>query len=412
MITFSHPTGNANARAALRGLEAAGLLGRFYTTIATYPGNVYDGLSSLGPLRDFGRRTFPPELVDKTHTYPWKELGRLLAGKVGLRTLTQHETGALSVDAVYHSIDDRVAGRLPRERPTAVYAYEDGAARTFTRARTLGIPTLYDLPIGYWRAARRIMGEVVDRRPDWAMTVNSLQDSPTKLARKDRELALADHIFVASSFTAATLAEYPGKLPPVEVIPYGFPPAVTDRTYVPTGSGRPLRLLFVGGLSQRKGLAEMFEAVSPFGDRVALTVVGGLAGGNCPTLNQALSQHTYIASLPHAEVLNLMRQQDVLLFPSHFEGFGLVITEAMSQGTPVITTERTAGPDLITDGVDGYLVPAGSSAALATRIEALLADPARIEQVGRAASRRAGQRPWSVYGQELATAVTRVLTKA
>ena len=195
---------------------------------------------------------------------------------MGLQTLTRHETGALSVDAVYHSIDRRVAAHLINERPDAVYAYEDGAAQTFTRARSLGIPALYDLPIGYWRAARRIMGEVVDQRPDWAVTVNSLQDSPTKLARKDRELALANHIFVASSFTAATLREYPGKLPPVEVIPYGFPPAATEREYASSGGGRPLRLLFVGGLSQRKGLAEMFEAVGHFGRRVELTVVGRL----------------------------------------------------------------------------------------------------------------------------------------
>ncbi len=409
MITVSHPTGNANVRAALRGLEAAGLLGQFHTAIATYPGNVYDGLSKLGPLRDFARRTFPSELATKTYTHPWKELGRLLAGKVGLQPLTRHETGALSVDAVYHSIDRRAAGSLARVQPTAVYAYEDGAARTFTRARDLGIPTLYDLPIGYWRAARRIMGEVVDQRPDWAMTVNSLQDSPAKLARKDRELALADHIFVASSFTAATLSEYPGTLPPVEVIPYGFPPAVSDRQYA-AGGNRPLRLLFVGGLSQRKGLAEMFEAVDRFGSRVALTVVGRLPAADCPALTRALGLHTYIPSLPHAEILQLMRQQDLLLFPSHFEGFGLVITEAMSQGTPVITTERTAGPDLITDGEDGYLVAAGSADALATRIDALLTAPERIAAVGRAASHRAGQRPWSVYGRELAAAVTRVIT--
>ena len=410
MITFSHPTGNANVRAALRGLEEAGLLGHFYTAIATYPGNVYEQLSKVGPLRDFGRRTFPAELAGKTHTYPWKELGRLVANKAGLQTLTRHEVGSLSVDAVYHSIDERVAGRLATERPTAVYAYEDGAAQTFTRARALGVPTLYDLPIGYWRAARRIMAGVVSERPDWAMTINSLQDSPEKLARKDRELALADHIFVASSFTAATLQEYPGKLPPVEVIPYGFPPAVTDRAYIATAN-RPLRLLFVGGLSQRKGLAEMFEAVGRFGDRVGLTVVGRVpAGEECPALQQALARHTYIPSLPHAQILELMREQDVLLFPSHFEGFGLVITEAMSQGTPVITTERTAGPDLITDGEDGLLVPAGSSDALASHIENLLSHPERIAALGQAASRRAAQRPWSVYGRELAVAVNRVLS--
>ena len=50
-----------------------------------------------------------------------------------------------------------------------------------------------------------------------------------------------------------------------------------------------------------------------------------------------------------------MKEHDVLIFPSLFEGFGLVITEAMAQGTPVITTDRTAGPDVISDNENGCL---------------------------------------------------------
>ena len=404
MITFSHPTGNANVRAALDGLEEAGLLGHFHTAIATYPGNAYDLLSKAGPFNDFSRRAFSPALAAKTYTYPWKELGRLFAAKAGLQPLVRHETGPLSVDAVYHSIDEQVAGQLAEERPTAVYAYEDGAAATFSAARSLGIATLYDLPIGYWRAARRLLGEVVEQYPDWAMTIKGMQDSEQKLARKDRELALADHIFVASTFTKQTLQDYPGQLAPVHVIPYGFPTPVKDRQYDRAGQ-RPLRLLFVGGLSQRKGLAELFAAVAPFGDRVALTVVGRLPQENCPPLTEALSRHRHIPSLPHDQILTLMRQHDLLLFPSHFEGFGLVITEAMSQGTPVITTERTAGPDLIEHGQDGFIVPAGDTAALAAQLEAILQRPEQLHAAGRAAIHRAEQRPWSVYGSELARVI-------
>jgi glycosyltransferase involved in cell wall biosynthesis len=57
-----------------------------------------------------------------------------------------------------------------------------------------------------------------------------------------------------------------------------------------------------------------------------------------------------IAGSPHFrihEVLREMQRHDVLVFPSLFEGFGLVIVEAMSQGLPVITTSHTAGPDII-----------------------------------------------------------------
>ena len=410
MVTVSHPTGNANVRAVLDGLEAAGLLECFCTAIATYPGNTFDKLSRLGLFADFKRRAFSPSIELHTHVYPWLELGRLLAMRLGLKNLTRHETGMLSVDAIYRNLDRRVAGRLRRKPTQAIYAYEDGAEYSFEMARKLGQTTLYDLPIGYWRASRKLLGEVVEKHPDWSMTVKGMLDSPEKTARKDREIALADHIFVASSFTATSLQDYPGVLPPVSVIPYGYPPPVAGRDYQ-EAAARPLRLLFVGGLSQRKGLVEMFEAVAPFGDRVALTVVGRLPELECGPLNDYLSRHKHISSLPHAEILHLMREHDVLLFPSHFEGFGLVITEAMSQGTPVITTERTAGPDLITHGEDGWIVPAGSATAITEQLEELLVRPQLVAAAGRAAVATAGRRPWSTYGTELAEAITNLVLR-
>ncbi|WP_116107087.1 glycosyltransferase family 4 protein [Lewinella sp. IMCC34191] len=410
MVTVSHPTGNANVRAALDGLEAAGLLECFYTAIATFPGNTFDKLSRFGPFSDFSRRSFSPDIQVHTHLFPWLELGRLLAMRAGFKGLTKHETGRLSVDAVYRSLDARVANRLRRKRTPAIYAYEDGAAYSFEAARELGLFTLYDLPIGYWRSSRRLLGQVAEDNPDWAMTIKGMQDSDEKLARKDREIELSDHIFVASSFTAKTLQDYPGKLPPVSVIPYGFPEPVQNREYA-NADNRPLRLLFVGGLSQRKGLLEMFQAVEPFGDRIDLTVVGRLPEEECVPLNDYLRRHRHINSLPHHEILNLMQQQDVLLFPSHFEGFGLVITEAMSQGTPVIATERTAGPDLITHGEDGFIVPAGSAEAISEQLENLLVRPWSVAQIGRAASETAARRPWSTYGNELADMITQLVTR-
>ena len=100
-----------------------------------------------------------------------------------------------------------------------------------------------------------------------------------------------------------------------------------------------------------------------------------------------------------------MQEHDVLLFPSLFEGFGLVITEAMSQGTPVITTDRTAGPDLIDHGENGWIVEAGSTLALKTCIEQLIEKPETIVKVGKAAIETARKRPWEVYGKELAEAI-------
>jgi glycosyltransferase involved in cell wall biosynthesis len=167
----------------------------------------------------------------------------------------------------------------------------------------------------------------------------------------------------------------------------------------------PLRLLFVGGLSQRKGIADLFTAVNKLESKVSLTVIGNKPAEDCPALNQELARHRWIPSLPHERILEEMRAHDVFVFPSLFEGFGLVITEAMSQGTPVVTTERTAGPDLITHGENGWLVKAGSTEALGQQLEYIVEHPDAVYAAGVQARRTAAARPWTTYGHELAVAI-------
>jgi glycosyltransferase involved in cell wall biosynthesis len=407
-IIMAHPTGNANVRAAAKGFNQARILSKFYTSIATFDGDILDKLSSIGPLSELKRRKFDISLKDVTHTWPWKETGRLLATKAGYSSLVKHESGKFSVDAVYHSLDKHVASRLKLDHLAgvkSVYGYEDGAAGMFQVAKELGLKCFYDLPIGYWKTARRMLKVEQEKWPDWAETLVGMSDSPSKLARKDLELQLADRIYVASRFTADTLNDHEGLRAPIEVIPYGFPDVAANRTYRGPASQRKIKLLFVGRMEQRKGVANMFAAVAKIRNHVELTVVGVKSTENCAALNSAVAEHKYIPNLPHADILELMKQHDVLLFPSLFEGFGLVITEAMSQGTPVITTERTAGPDLIDHDENGWLTEAGSTEGLLAAIENIISRPSRIISAGKAAMETARRRPWEVYGKELANSI-------
>ncbi|WP_372753005.1 glycosyltransferase family 4 protein [Mariniflexile sp.] len=406
-IIISHPTSNQNSRAVIKGLYNANLLYQFQTSVAVFEGDIWDRLSHFKPLKELSRRQFEEVLKPYTKTAPCMELSRLLSARLGLKSLVRHETGLFSVDAVYQHLDKQVASHLKqasKQGLDAVYGYEDGAFQSFTAAKQLGMQCLYDLPIGYWRAARRLLQQEIDLWPEWKATLHGFDDSEAKLQRKDTELALADRILVASSFTAKTLKDYPGTLAPIEVIPYGFPKPVAKRAY---RIASPIKLLFVGGLSQRKGLANMFAAVDSLLPHVQLTVIGHKSTEACEPLNKALAKHHWIPSLPHSEVLKQMQAHDVLLFPSLFEGFGLVITEAMSQGTPVITTDRTAGPDIIEHDTNGWLVEAGSTLALQACLETLIANPQKIIDAGKAAIETARQRPWSVYGKELAEAIQR-----
>ena len=362
-IIVSHPTGNSNVRAVAKGFLESGSLFRFYTTIASFPNGFLYKLGSLPLLKEIRRRSYDGKLQPLTNTYPWREIGRTLSSKLKLDSFLVHEKGIFCIDQIYKSLDKHVATDLSvaqKKGVTAVYAYEDGALETFTKAKQLGIDCIYDLPIGYWKSARLLMQTEFDINPDWSSTLTGFNDSPSKLDKKDKELALADVIFVASSFTKKTLEDYSGSLPEIKVIPYGFPEVNSQKEYLPLVN-RKLKVLFVGGLSQRKGLSYLFEAVEGLQNELELTIVGHKAAANCNVLNLALEKHKWIPSLSHDQVLACMREHDVFVFPSLFEGFGLVITEAMSQGVPVITTDRTAGPDIIKDEEDGWIVPAGSS---------------------------------------------------
>ncbi|CAM3420873.1 glycosyltransferase family 4 protein [Flavobacterium chungbukense] len=407
-LIVSHPTLNANSKNLVNGLLKNKQLFKLFTAIAIFPGQLLYKLGDNSKLKDLKRRSLNSSWQSYTESKSFFEFGRLLSSKLKLRNLTRHEKGFFCIDRVYEKHDNWVANNLVKAKKngiSAVYAYEDGALSTFKKAKQLGLYCIYDLPIGYWKSARVLMQKEFDINPQWSSTLTGFNDSIDKLSKKDEELALADIIFVASSFTKKSLEEYPGELPEIKVVPYGFPEVQIEKKYQKL-SNRKLKILFIGSLSQRKGLSYLFEAVKELGDTVELTIVGHKSVADCEELNLALEQHNWIPSLSHDEVLACMQEHDVFVFPSLFEGFGLVITEAMSQGVPVITTDRTAGPDLIEDGVDGWIVPAGSSIAIKEVLDKILETPEILEQFGLAAQNKARRRPWSVYGQEMADALS------
>jgi glycosyltransferase involved in cell wall biosynthesis len=300
-------------------------------------------------------------------------------------------------------LDRTVARSLGQEKPLAVYTYEDGALETFRRAEALGMRRFYDLPIGYWRAWRRILAQEQEREPEWAETLQGARDSATKLERKDEELRLANDILVASTFTRNTLNEAPRLQGEIHIIPYGSPPVVAA-----SGGERytgKLRILFVGALSQRKGLSYLVKAVALLRGRVELTLIGAKPAGRCVPLDAALREHRWIPSLPHERILAEMRRHDVLVFPSLFEGFGLVILEAMSQGLPVITTPHTAGPDLIQDGRDGFIVPIRSAETIAQPLDMLASDRGFLADMSEAARQTAASFTWQAYRDTLVSII-------
>jgi alpha-maltose-1-phosphate synthase len=404
MIVFSHPIGNQNVREALLALDRAGMLSEFWTTISWNPKSTINRVLPRSLRELFGRRSFPESVRSRTRTVPVRESLRLFAGGAGFSS--RHETGALSIDAVFRELDAKVAERLREiENIRAVYAYEDGALQSFRAAGERNLQRIYDLPIGYWKVGQRIFAEEAEREPQWASTLTGTLDSAEKLARKDDELRLATRVVVASTFTSQTLSESPCSAK-IDILPYGAPPAVSREITKLSG---PLKVLFAGSLGQRKGLSYLLKAIELLKGAVELTLLGRKVIDGCAPLESAVRTHRWLPSLSHGAVLREMRDHDVLVLPSLFEGFGLVILEAMAQGTPVIATGHTAGPDVIEDGRDGFIVPIRSAEAIAEKLDLLARDRERLASLKFAAQQKAQSIRWERYREGLVKVAQEVM---
>jgi glycosyltransferase involved in cell wall biosynthesis len=97
----------------------------------------------------------------------------------------------------------------------------------------------------------------------------------------------------------------------------------------------------------------------------------------------------FLSGLSYAELAGCYRACEIFALPSRGEGFGLVYLEAMACGKPVIGGAHGGAPEVIQDGVTGYLVPHGDPIQLATSIEALLQDPVHAGGMGARGRQRA-----------------------
>jgi glycosyltransferase involved in cell wall biosynthesis len=401
-VLISHPTGNQNVRNALASLAERGMLAEFWTTIAWDGQSGWNRLLPTGVRTLLERRTYAGIPRERIKCVPWREMVRLGAKPRFLNRLLTSGERPFSIIGVYRYFDGKVARRVQSLGPDVVYAYEGGARETFREAKRLGIKTIYELTSSYWYWVRNLLTEEAERSPELAGLLPNLVDSKKHLEWKDEELALADYIFVASEHVRRTLA---GAVPEekIRVVHYGAP-AIRRRERTATDSTRPLRVLFVGGLVQHKGIGYLLDAVDRLGSEVDLTLVGRRFQAN-PRVDEAVRRWRWFETLPHRRVMDVMMESDVLVLPSLSEGFGLVVTEALACGLPVIVTPNVGASDLVHDGQEGFVVPVGSADLIAERLHTLHGDRELLAAMSRKAQASAAEESWESYRSNFAETV-------
>jgi len=404
MFIVSHPTGNEFVRAILEGLRDREMLASFHTTLSCKDSDFLIRVSPPAFREQLLRRQFDlPK--GKIVTYPYRELVRSAARRLNLPWLTRHEIGWASADAVYQALDAGVARYMARgacdalRSAAGVYCFEDGALRTFQQARDLDLLRVYDLPIPYWSYSRALLQEEAARYPAWAATLEGARDSEAKLVRKTEEIELADVVVLNSKFTYASLPDFvrQGKVCIISL--YGC--RKVDSPRPARAADHPLRVLFVGMMTQRKGLADVFQAMKMLKrSDVELIVLG------TPVVDLSFYRSQYDAFTPeqprsHRRVLEFMQGCDLLVLPSLVEGRGMVQAEAMACGLPVVATENAASADLIEEGQTGFLIPIRRPDQLAEKIGWFADNRAELEAMSERARQKVAGLSWDGYRQTI-----------
>lgn len=214
----------------------------------------------------------------------------------------------------------------------------------------------------------------------------------------NRIIRSADEVIAISSDTRARARRHYGIRRPIRVIPYGFSPPASSED-AGAGSVRAadsrsgeFRLVAVGRLVPRKGFDHLLAALARLPAHVRLEVIGD---GPLAEPLRALSTELGVADrvtwpgfLDRAEILRRMRRADVFVLSSLHEGLGIVVQEAMFAGLPIVATDHGGQTDLVTDGENGLLVPAGNAEAITRAVSDLMADDKRREAMGRRSRER------------------------
>ena len=207
--------------------------------------------------------------------------------------------------------------------------------------------------------------------------------------------------FIFNSQTTASVVN--GLVPPKPSV-VAYPPTdrfgarVTEEEVIERAVAPELRILFLGNVMFRKGLHTLIDAVRGLNSKVQVDVVGSLNvepeyAREMQARATPLSSFFFHGALDSAPLIEKLKAAHVLVVPSSYEGFGIVYLEGMGFGLPAIGTDLGAAREIISDGVDGFIVRAGDAVELATRLKVLAEQRGTLIRMGQAARARFLRQP-------------------
>lgn len=393
-ILVSTPDLRPSLSSALQGLAERKLIGRVATTISLSPALRVSVAGLPGAGRHFApllrRREFPAFLDGVVDNIWAGELVRNALSRVA------NETVADAIfDWAIKRFDTAVARRYAG-RYQFVYGMDYSSAATFAAYKARGGRCIQRQVSAHFSSFVAALRRECERFPELVTDYHRriMRNAESHGRRRAAEHELADLIVANSDYVRTSFIDHGVPASKVVAVPTGCP--ALDPTGARSGRGSgPLRFLYVGRLSLRKGFHYLMQAwrLAAFGNRAELWI----AGSSELDMADEIAAHSnirYLGSVSSPALADIYRQADVMVLPTLSEGLAHAILEGLSFAMPVITTAASGAGSLVTNGDNGFIVPEANVEALVAAMESVVARRSELPEMGKLSRERAAA--WTV----------------
>ncbi len=389
-ILVAHP-GTQYSHQLVRQLEEQGLLYKYITCFCITSDSLLGKLSLFIPdfiFRKISNRFIKGVPKSKVVIYPILELITQLKIKLG-------GNSEAALFERNRRFQDKISEKVLCEADIVV-GFDTSSWILVQRCKKLGKRFILDVSIAHPLSKQRIFERILLKYPDWSFTLQIKED--IHILKEQLEMELASNIVVASTFTMNTLVDNGIPNAKIFINPYG----VDSNSFKPLNikNRKPIKFLFLGIVDARKGVPFLLEVWNSIEIADAtLTLIGPILEKTRTYIERHYKNIEIFGAVSFHDLKGILPTYDVLVFPSFFEGFGLVIPEAMACGMPVITTNATCAHDIFQNQIEGIIIDSGSNEMLKDAILFFIQNPEKIGEMGLMARKKVEQLTWEVYGK-------------
>mgnify|MGYP000189239241 CR=1 FL=1 len=225
----------------------------------------------------------------------------------------------------------------------------------------------------------------------------------------NQEVKDSNYFFAPSQIVKKSLIYVGANEKSIKIIPYGVD--INKFQYIRKQKHTlPLNLIYVGQVNYRKGIHHLLKVISQFSSSLVTLNLAGEYDRNSELYLQYRNCRNikFLGFVTRDVLADYYQRSDMFVFPTLGEGYGLVVLEALSTGTPVISSDLAGGNDIIVNGKNGYVFSGGNDDELRHIIQYMIDNIETISYLSANARESVMDMSWDAYYDKIKYAISEI----